>query len=31
MGIACSTYGERRNAYRVLARKPDGQKPLGKL
>jgi hypothetical protein len=25
-----STYGERRNAYGILVRKPEGKKPLGK-
>jgi hypothetical protein len=28
---ACSTYGERRGAYRVLVGKPDGRRPLGRL
>jgi sensor domain CHASE-containing protein len=23
-------YGERRDAYRILARKPDGKRPLGR-
>ena len=31
MGGACSAYGERRGVYRVLVRKPEGKKPLGKL
>jgi hypothetical protein len=29
MGGACSMYGENRNAYRVLVRKPVGKSPLG--
>jgi hypothetical protein len=29
IGRACSTY-DRRDAYRVLVRKPEGQRPLGK-
>jgi hypothetical protein len=29
MGAACSTNGENRNAYRLLARKPEGKRPLG--
>ena len=28
MGGACSTYGERRGAYRVLVGKPTGKRPL---
>jgi len=28
--LACSTYGERRGAYRVLVRKPEGKRPLGR-
>jgi len=28
MGGACSTYGEKRGAYRVLERKPEGRRPL---
>jgi hypothetical protein len=27
---ACSTHGEKRNAYRVLVGKPDGKIPLGR-
>jgi hypothetical protein len=27
---ACDSYGERRVAYRVLVRKPEGKRPLGK-
>jgi hypothetical protein len=30
MGRACSTNGEKRNAYRILMRKPEGKKPLGR-
>jgi hypothetical protein len=30
MGRACSTNGEKRNAYRVLAGKPEGKRPLGR-
>jgi hypothetical protein len=26
---ACSTNREKRNAYRLLVRKPEGKKPLG--
>jgi hypothetical protein len=29
MGWAYSIYGESRDAYMVLARKPEGKKPLG--
>jgi hypothetical protein len=29
MGRAFSTIGERRNAYRILVRKPEGKRPLG--
>jgi hypothetical protein len=28
--MACSTYGARRNAYRILVGKLEGKKPLGK-
>jgi hypothetical protein len=31
MGGACSTYGERKGAHRVLVRKPEGKRPLGRL
>jgi hypothetical protein len=30
MGRACSTNGEKRNAYRILVGKPDGKRPLGR-
>ena len=31
MGGECSTYGgERRGVYRVLVRKPEGKRPLGR-
>jgi hypothetical protein len=30
MGGACSTNGEKRNAYRLLAGKPEGRRPLGR-
>ena len=30
MGGACSTYGERTGAYRVLMGKPEGKRPLGR-
>jgi hypothetical protein len=30
MGRACSTYGEKRGAYRVLVGKPEGRRPLGR-
>ena len=28
-GGACSTYGKRRDAYRVLVWKPQGKRPFG--
>jgi hypothetical protein len=30
MGRACSSNGEKRNAYRILVGKPEGKRPLGK-
>jgi hypothetical protein len=30
VGMACRTNGEKRNAYRILAGKPEGKKPLGR-
>jgi hypothetical protein len=30
MGRACSTNVKKRNAYRILARKPEGKRPLGR-
>jgi hypothetical protein len=30
MGGACSTYGERRGAYKVLVVKPEGKRALGR-
>jgi hypothetical protein len=30
MGRACSTNGERRNSYRILVGKPEGERPLGR-
>jgi len=30
MGGACSTYGGRRGAYRVLVGTPEGKRPLGR-
>jgi hypothetical protein len=30
MGRACSTNGEKRNAYRILVGKQEGKKPLGR-
>jgi hypothetical protein len=30
MGRACRTYGEKRDAYRILAGKPEGNRPLGR-
>ena len=30
MGRACSMYGERRVAYSVMGRKPEGKGPLGR-
>jgi hypothetical protein len=30
MGLACSTNGENRNAYRLLVGKPEGKRQLGR-
>jgi hypothetical protein len=30
MGRACSTIGEKRDAYRILVAKPEGKRPLGR-
>jgi hypothetical protein len=30
MGGPCSTNGSKRNAYRLLVRKPEGKRPLGR-
>jgi hypothetical protein len=30
MGGACSTHGEKSNAYRILVGKPEGKRPLGR-
>jgi hypothetical protein len=30
MGRACSTNEEKRNAYRILVRKPEERRPLGR-
>jgi hypothetical protein len=30
MDGACSTNGEKRNAYRLLVAKPEGRRPLGR-
>jgi hypothetical protein len=30
MGRACSTNGEKLNAYRILVVKPEGKRPLGR-
>jgi hypothetical protein len=31
MGGACSTYGEKRDAYRILVGRPERRRPLGRL
>jgi hypothetical protein len=30
MSRECSTKGEKRNAYRILVRRPEGKRPLGR-
>jgi hypothetical protein len=30
MGRACNTHGDVRNVYKILVRKPEGKKPLGR-
>jgi hypothetical protein len=30
MGGACSTYGGKRGAYRILVVRPEGRRPLGR-
>jgi hypothetical protein len=30
MGRACSTHGEKRNAYRILVGNSEGKRPLGR-
>jgi hypothetical protein len=30
MGRACSTNGEKRDAYKILVGKPEGKRPLGR-
>jgi hypothetical protein len=30
MGRACSTFGEKRNAYMILVGKSEGKRPLGR-
>jgi hypothetical protein len=30
MGRTCSTYGEKRNAHRILVGRPEGRRPLGR-
>jgi hypothetical protein len=31
MGRACSTGGEKRNAYRILLGRPERKRPVGRL
>jgi hypothetical protein len=31
MGGVCSTYGEKRGAYRILVGRREGRRPLGRL
>jgi hypothetical protein len=30
MGRACSTHGDKRNAYMIFVEKPEGKRPLGR-
>jgi hypothetical protein len=30
MAVACSTNGDKRNAYRILVGKPEEKRPLGR-
>jgi hypothetical protein len=30
MDRACSLHGEKRNLYKILVRKPEGKRPLGR-
>jgi hypothetical protein len=30
MGGACSTYGEKKAAYRILVGRPEGRRPVGR-
>jgi hypothetical protein len=30
LGRECSTYGEKRGAYRILVGRPEGRRPLGR-
>jgi hypothetical protein len=30
MGRACSTNGEKKNAYRILVENPEGKRPVGR-
>jgi hypothetical protein len=30
MGRACSTHGEKRNAYRIVVGRPEGKRPPGR-
>jgi hypothetical protein len=29
MGSTCCTHGKKRNAYRILVEKPEGNRPIG--
>jgi hypothetical protein len=31
MGVACSTHGEMKNAYKILVGKPEGKISLGRI